>query len=107
MTLISLDRRASHFLASKPEWLDRTNDIDALAAETFSHLEAAHMAHWTDQPTLFLRSITKAGEKVVHIGKLAREASGLIESATPIDPDQLEFWTRPDGAVVGERGTAA
>ena len=105
--VIAFDRRAAHFVASKPEWLDRTNDIDALAAETYALLEDAHTAHWTNEPTRFLRAITRAGEKVVRIGKIAREASGAVESAPAIDPGQLAIWTRPDGAVVTESGAAA
>lgn len=105
--VIPFDRRAAHFVGSKPEWLDRTNDIDALAAETYHHLERAHEAHWTNQPTAFLRSITRAGENVVRIGKIAREASGVVESAPSISPDQLALWVRPDGAVVSDGKTAA
>jgi hypothetical protein len=102
-----IDHRAQHFAGSKPEWLDRTNDIDALAAEAFGSLERAHMAHWQEDATLFLRSITRAGEKVVRIGKIAREASGLIEAAPAIPPEQVEIWTRPDGGVVHCGKTAA
>ncbi len=107
MTLIQFDHRAAHFLASKPEWLDRTQDIDALAAEAFTNLERAHTAHWQDDPTLFLRAITTAGQKVVRIGKIAREASGAIEAAPAIAPNQLEVWTRSDGAVIAPDGAAA
>ena len=107
MTLLHFDRRASHFVGSKPEWLDRTNDIDALAAETYQHLEQAHTAHWREQPTDFLRAITRAGEKVVRIGKIAREASGAVEAAPVVTDDQLMFWIRPDGAVVERDGQTA
>ena len=102
-----MDRRDRHFLASKPRLLDVTNDIDALAAETFGHLERAHEAFWLNQETHFLRAITTAGEKVVRIGKIARDTSGLIESAPEVSPDQLALWVRPDGAVVAPSGAAA
>ena len=102
-----MDARARHFIASKPHLLDATNDIDALAAETYGHLERAHTAHWTNEPTAFLRAITTAGEKVVRIGKIARALSGDIESAPDVSPDQIAIWTRPDGAVVSDGVAAA
>ena len=102
-----MDARARHFVASKPRLLDVSNDIDALAAETYGQLERAHEAHWTNEPTAFLRAITSAGEKVIRIGKIARSLSGEIEAAPDIDPDQLALWVRPDGAVVSEGIAAA
>lgn len=102
-----MDRRDRHFIASKPHLLDVTNDIDALAAETYGQLERAHTAHWTNEPTAFLRAITTAGEKVIRIGKIARTAAGEIESAPDVSPDQLLIWTRADRAVVAPDGAAA
>ena len=108
MTVIAFDRRADHVVVSRPRMIESTTDIDALAAETYAQLERAHTAHWTNEPTAFLRAITKAGEKVVHIGKIAREISGELDTAPAIDPNQLALWVRPDGAVATDhRGTAA
>lgn len=38
--VIPFDRRAAHFVASKPEWLDRTNDIAPA-------IDANQLAIWT------------------------------------------------------------
>lgn len=82
-------------------------DLDSLAAETYRYIEAAHEAHWMEQPTRFLRSIATAGERVVRIGKIARSLSGEVEALPDVDPNQLEVWRREDGAVVAPTGTAA
>ncbi|MCC6312241.1 MAG: hypothetical protein IT345_15195 [Trueperaceae bacterium] len=103
------DRRETHALISKPRLLEVSMDMDTLAVEAGRRInEAWRIA----EPTLggdvrFLRAIGKAGEKVAALRVIAHSLSGAIESLPEVNPDQLEVWTRPDGAVVTPLGTAA
>ena len=97
--VVRIDRRADHFIESKPRALARVMDIEALAQAQHGDLERAHEAFWRNDATAFLHAITRANESRIAIRVITREWSGEIESA--------EVWTRSDGVVATEAATAA
>lgn len=107
MNVVAFDSRAQHVLENKVHALDAWDDVDSLAAESRAYLQVAHESHITDDWREYLHSITAINNKLVLIRRIARARKGEIESATVVSKDQLAIWTREDGAVVAERGTAA
>ena len=107
MTVIAFDRRAAHYVENKVTALDAWDDVDSLAAESRAHLERAHESHVLNDWNRYLHSVATINDRLIAIRRIARDRKGAIESAPSIPKNQLAFWTRPDGAVVAESGTAA
>lgn len=108
MTVIAFDRRAEHYVASRPRSLDRINDVDALASESRVHLEKAHSAHCTNDWSAYLKAVDRINTGLIRIRVIAREWAAEIESAPTVSKDQLAIWVRSfDGAVIAPDGAAA
>lgn len=98
-SVVHLDRRADHFIESKPRALGPVMDIAAHAGSQRRDLEQMHEAFWNNDATTFLHALTRANEKRVAIRVIARQQAEHIESAA--------VWVRADGAVATEAATAA
>ena len=92
MNVVRFDRRAAHFIESKPQALDRDNDLRSLAGEQYRHLERLHMAFWRNDAPVFLDALTKANEIRVAVRVIAQADAERIEAAPDVSKEQIELW---------------
>lgn len=80
------DRRATHRIFSEPVAIDTVMDVEALAQEATSFLEAAHWLALGTGDKHLVRGIGLAHARLQQIRAITRNAAGLIESSIVIDP---------------------
>lgn len=100
-SITRIDRRADHYIASKPRTLDFANDVAAAMGEMYRHLDAAHSLYWQRQrdDSAFLRAITRANELRAGALVSARAFAGDVEDAPVIPVDQIPMWQEAAAAA--------
>jgi hypothetical protein len=80
------DRRATHKIFSEPVAIDIVMDVDALAQEAISFLEAAHWIALGTGDAHLVRGINLAHARLGNIREITHRCAGLIEESEKIDP---------------------
>ena len=86
MNVIQFDRRAAHRIFSEPVALDVINDVDALAQESLTFLEAVHWIALGTGDAHLVKGIAAIHARVIGIRDRAHNAAGLVEESIRIEP---------------------